>query len=572
MDEIQIKKIIKKSFSFSNIENNINQKKVINPLINSKIKKYNSLDSNIIKIKYQKNKNLKNRLEHSIYFKTNLSPKSIFDKVNENINKIKILNNKTMDEIKQNIKIIDKEIFHKKLNNYKFNKNQFFNNSYFYCNSSININNSSSKRIDNNNVNLNKTSSNSSNKKENNSNITLSNKNILKNYQNNNLSLCSTTIGNILNKSNEHLKLTTFSNLSSDNQNKKNIFHIKEIKFKNLQHKRNLNINENILRYHTYKLFSISPTLMSKTYFIKDSESQIKYIMDKIKLIIDNFEFFKTNYMDKCQFYIAFNKITNKKKAEFNLILEEICILLIKIIPLLLKHFYNVMDKLLYIECPDIRKESLFSPKDEKECLYMNFNFLNKIIVYFQGSIELYKVIQIKIGNFKYTINEFTIINIFLDLTRYNLSKLIWISNINIKKIEQDQEIINKLENRNKYKKINENILERYNRRHKIKISDGDLKLNRINNALNINKKINHYCYSPESENNKRKTDKIFYNNDVDCIKKKGLFNSYLVNSMMKYFDKNFRNKIIAQQVIERYKSMENERSEINKRNYVKFG
>ena len=378
------------------------------------------------------------------------------------------------------------------------------------------------------------------------------------------MSQCSTTVGNKLNKSNEPLKLTTFSNLSSDNQNKKNIFHIKEIKFKNLQHKRNLNINENILRYHAYKLFSISPTLMSKTYFIKDSESQIKCIMDKIKLIIDNFEFFKTNYMDKCQFYIAFNKITNKKKAEFNLILEEICILLIKIIPLLLKHFYNVMDKLLYIECPDIRKESLFSPKDEKECLYMNFNFLNKIIVYFRGCIELYKVIQIKIGNFKYTINEFTIINIFLDLTRYNLSKLIWISNINIKKIEQDQEIINKLENRNKYKKINENILERYNRRHKIKISDGDLKLNRINNALNINKKINHYCYSPESENNKRKTDKIFYNNDVDCIKKKGLFNSYLVNSMMKYFDKNFRNKIIAQQVIERYKSMKNERSDLN--------
>jgi hypothetical protein len=268
--------------------------------------------------------------------------------------------------------------------------------------------------------------------------------------------------------------------------------------------------------------------------------------------------------MDKSQFYISFNKITNKKKAKFNLILEEICILLIKIIPLLLKHFYNVMDKLLYIECPDIRKESLFSPKDEKECLYMNFNFLNRIIVYFRGCIELYKVIQIKIGNFKYTINEFTRINIFLDLTRYNLSKLIWISNINIKKIEQDQEIINKLENKNKYKKINENILERYNRRHKIKISDGDLKLNRINNALNINKKINHYCYSPESENNKRKTNKLFYNNDFDFIKKKGLFNSYLVNSMMKYFDKNFRNKIIAQQVIERYKSMENERIDLN--------
>ena len=39
----------------------------------------------------------------------------------------------------------------------------------------------------------------------------------------------------------------------------------------------------------------------------------------------------------------------------------------------------------------------------------------------------------------------------------------------------------------------------------------------------------------------------------------------------MKYFEKNFRTKIIAQQVIERYRAMENERSEINNRNYVKF-
>ena len=311
---------------------------------------------------------------------------------------------------------------------------------------------------------------------------------------------------------------------------------------------------------------------MSKTYFIKDSESQIKCIINKIKLIIDNFDYFKTNYMNKNHFNKAFNNMENKKKAKFNLILEEICILLLKLIPLLLKNFYNVMDKLLYIECPDIKKESLYTPKDEKECLNMNFIFLNKVIDYFQGCFELYKVIQTKIGKFKYTVNEFTIINIFLDLTRYNSSRIIWISNTNIKKVEQDQEIIKKLEKRYKDKKINEeNILERYNKRHKIQISDDDLKLNRINNALNINYKISHFCHSPENDNTKRKIDKIFYNNDVDFIRKRGLFNSYLVNSMMKYFEKNFRTKIIAQQVIERYRAMENERSEINNRNYVKF-
>ncbi len=278
--------------------------------------------------------------------------------------------------------------------------------------------------------------------------------------------------------------------------------------------------------------------------------------MNKINLIKSNLEYFKKEYIDKNHMNNAFNYMRNKKKAKFNLIIEEICTLILKLIPLVLKNFDKAMDELPYIKCPNIIKETLIKPQDEKECFEMNLNFLNKVVNYFNRCIELYKVIQVKISEFKYNINQFSIINIYLDLTRYNLSKIICISDEYIQKVNQEQEIIKKYEIRKNNKKIYKNkndFLENYYKRNKIKMKDDILKLKRINHALNIENEINYYCNSSKPDNNKRKL----------YIKEGGLFNSYLINSMMKYFNKKVRTRIIAEQVIERYKSMENKKIDI---------
>ena len=110
---------------------------------------------------------------------------------------------------------------------------------------------------------------------------------------------------------------------------------------------------------------------------------------------------------------------------------------------------------------------------------------------------------------------------------------------------------------RRQYKK-SEDILERYHRRHKRKIDDDILKLKRINKALNLKNKVNQYTYySPQPE---RKV--LSY---TDRGNKPNLLNSHLIKSMMKYFNKSVKNKIISEQIIERYKSMEFER--IHKKN-----
>ena len=529
MDEM--KKYIKKSISFSNVHNNWKKEKQI--ISHKEIYKDNI------------NKPLNKSLVRKLYINKS-KPVTVYEKINENINKIRDLNNKTMGTIKKNIKIIDNELFYKKLNhnnikNYKSFKNNIskkieirsFNKAPSYIKI---INDSKCSNI----------------------NITT----------NKNISSFTVTEGFNTDKNNNHQKLSITSYLSPvkiKNLNKNNTTNYKSYSTdylrnsKNLSHQRSFLIDEQILRSHAYKIFNISPILMGKSYFIKDSQFQLNCIMNKIKLILDNIEYFKVNFKNNKSFNKAFNNMINKKKAEFNLVIEEICVLLLKLIPLLLKNFNVIMDKLLFIGCPDRLKESLKNPNNERECLNMNVSFLNKIVDYFQGCMELYKVIQIKIPKFKYDINEFTMINIYLDLARYNSSRIICISNTSIKKMNQDQEFINKLDFKYKEKKEEknkENTLERYHKRHKKIIMDDTIKLNRINHVLDLKTKINYYSYSCKSMNIEDKIKKKLFN-------EKGIYpgyllNSHLIKSMMKYFKKNIKTQIIAQQVMDKYKSMEN--------------
>ena len=570
MEKKKLNELIKRSTSFPNNESMTKLKNISNIINTKNLRKINSLNdinidkTQIIKDILNKNKNFHENLniKNYINFNKKLKPITIFERANIEFDKIKDLNNKIMGILKKNIRFIDNELFYKKFNKYKFKNCKSFNSYH-------NLFNKTNESKINTNTNINKNTKNISNYIETNN---CSNYNKITSYDvyktynkfnnmnynsskinittNNNISLFSIAgDSKITNKSNDFLKSSISSNFSPIKQNSINnklskIYSVKKLK-NGLIHKRNFIIDEKTLINHINEIFNISPLLMSKTYTIKDPVFQLKCIMNKIKLIIDNIEYFKSNYINKNNFNKAFKNMTNKDKAKFNLILEEICTLLLKLIPLLLKNFNNTMDKLLYSRCPDIKKESLKEPENEKDCLNMNCIFLNKIIIYFQGCIELYKVIQIKIIEFKYDINEFNIINIFLDLLRYNSSRIICISNTNIQKVNQEQELIQKIDiKRENIKNKDENSLERYHRRHKIIRKDNSLKLNRINHVLNMKNKVDNIKYLSEPENSIYKKNNKPYHN---------LLNSFLINSMMKYFKENVRTQIIAQQLIERY-------------------
>ena len=92
--------------------------------------------------------------------------------------------------------------------------------------------------------------------------------------------------------------------------------------------------------------------------------------------------------------------------------------------------------------------------------------------------------------------------------------------------------------------------MERYNKRQKKIIFSENLKLKRINNALNIHNNI----FSDEIDNN------INENNKNKSKNKESILNSKLMNSVLKYIDIPKRKQIIAQRVIERYKENELQR------------
>ena len=546
---------IKKNIFNNNISNDslINQSKKEISLLNMtrRREKNNSyinknrykLLNNIERINGKKTKTLyishkKNNKKRKIikFNNTPVKNRTIFEKIIENIDKIKIKTNKTLNIIKKNMKISNQEICNR--------TNKLF--SY-------------DKIFKNNKINPNRNMSHSHNMKNNINNLSL-------NFSSNNILLDDISQINSNDKSNKKDGLLLKEDLSMVNKMNNNLGIIKipsislnSIKQKNFRninrmyHYRNFNISEESLENKLEKFFMINNLTGNKTY-IKEKKMQFTDIFNKINLVLDNIDYFKRYYMYKDNFYSAFDNMENRKKAEFNLVLEEICVLLIQVVPKLLKKFYENLDILLYVTVPNIGQEMEKEPENEKECLNLNFLFFNTVSFYFLGCVEILKEIQKRIEYFKYTYSEYNLINKYLNLVRYDSSKINSIANIHISKTVKDKEILEKLEIglgiKEKKETFNDDILERFHKRlQNQKILYDSTKINRINSALNLsNNSFNRKKFGSFKKTGKN----ILEKKDI-----KSLLNNPLVTNMMKYFKNNIKSQILSQQVIERYRTKE---------------
>ena len=287
--------------------------------------------------------------------------------------------------------------------------------------------------------------------------------------------------------------------------------------------------------------------------FIKQPEIQLKNIYDKLNILLNNISYFYNNFLIKKEFRHAFINMENQIKAQLNSNIEEVCILILKLIPLILKEFYYSLSQLLFINIPQIDEEIEKMPENEIECLKFNIHFFGKIKEYFSACVEIYYVIQKQIAEFKFTPNEFNTLNNILDLARYNSTSLISMAKTQIEKTKNDDDIFYNFEIglkiKKKRKNKNENGFERYHNRRKIKYLNDKEKINRIKSALNIGTK------RMDEELNVNLNQKNIKSNKISSI-----FNSFLIKDMMKYFNSEIREQIISQQVIERFKKMELER------------
>ena len=478
-----------------------------------------------LKKKINKNKNIINYIPNY--------PKTFYQKISSSIQKMKIQADKTLQIMKKNLKISNKEVFHRttsvinihKLEKFKTNKENDSLNNY------NEKNNLSHSYLNIKNLKTSKPQSSITDR------FNIRNNLILDNHKLLGLSkIPSTSFHNIKKK---HFYIPLFNHLEINKNYYKNMYHYRSFEMKEKMPKN--------------KIYDTPFSLIGLTSYIREPEIQLKFIYNKIKLILDNIKYFKTNYMFKKEFKQAFINMENPIKAEFNYIIEELCSILIRLIPQLLKGFYNSLDQLLFINIPGIDEEMQKQPSNEIECLKYNINFFIKVSDYFEACVDIYNIIQKQIAEFKYTNNEFQPLNSNLDFARYDSTRLISMADSYIKKTKNDENVFSKFEIGLKLKKnINEekeeiDAFERFHKRRRIKITGDIAKIERINSALNIGAKGIRKDYSISKEKRKKIKDN----------KNLSILNSSLIKDMMKYFNKSIKEKIISQQVIERFKYRE---------------
>ena len=309
-------------------------------------------------------------------------------------------------------------------------------------------------------------------------------------------------------------------------------------------HIRQISISKKQLRSSFYKAGIINQ-IWRKT-FIKGSEMQFNDIFNQANLILNNIDFFKVNYFNNKKFFMAFKKIDNFKKAEFNSTLEELCFLLIEIVPKLIQKFYGSLDIILYVKIPDLEEEQEKIPRNERECLDFNCIYLNQVSNYFMACIEVLKEIKKRIDYYKFNDKEYLIIDNFLNLSRIDISKINSMAESYIEKMKDDEKIWKKMEvnlgiRKNK-KVLGENMFERSHRKYQEKLKE-EMKLERINSTLNLRS-----TFFDEKRNKfilKRR------------LKNLNILNQPIISSLMKYINSNIKSQIISQQVMERYQLKE---------------
>ena len=576
--------------------NNLSKENVKQDLKNSNLSKSRNkklLKLNIVKSKRKNQSNLEEKIIQK--------PQTIFQKIITNLDKVKTKADKTLDIMKKNLRLTGYEISkrrnyqkqsqlistnilnfekneEKKWNLYNFNRSKEYNNSQqtftFYKNKSIsnifpNISsNNINQSISNGSTIMNINNMDNSEINTLNMNNTSYNMNINNGFKTGIRSRSQLNINNKSNKNknnfgfNDKLNLEKIPRMSlrsiqNEYQNKP-LFAFEKNKncYKNMYHTRNLYFPLKTVRHHCYKIYGIPAILVEQNSFNEDPEINSLTIINKIQLIQDNIDYFKINLMYKNDFLEAFNNMESYQKAEFNYNIEEICCVIIKIIPIIFQNYYDIIKKLLYIVIPDLDEEREKKPENEKECLNLNYSFLNASSEYFNICFEVYKVLNKKYDRFIYSINEFAPLNSYLDLARYNTTNLISTANSFINKTKNDIKILNKLEVGLKMKKAEKeevDIFERYHRRHRKVALDEDIKIERINRALNLKSRINR----PEI-NEAKCFDKYKVNKKVSA------FNSSVFRDMMKYFKPSIKVKIIAQQVIDRYEQKKNKFGTLN--------
>ena len=301
-----------------------------------------------------------------------------------------------------------------------------------------------------------------------------------------------------------------------------------------------INIEKLKKEHHEYYMKN---TPLSEILIIKKStdEYKQKFIINRLKVLIDNLNFFYDNYLGiNTLIFKAIQNLNTKEQIKYNKLIENLCSMLVEIPKIILGSFYNSIEQYYYCDIPFL--DDYFSLKfdSEYDCTISNLELLKLVIVYMRTTQEVYETIVKKADKLDMTENDFKTGLVYIDMSRFNSSKLNIKTKSLIEKLKDDKSFLNLLNNKNeKHLKFSNSmgseLKEEFNQ-----------KLFRVNRAINF--KRDNYDSDFQEKKDKIKRKQLTTMNSM--------LHSGILSNLLKYVGPKAKEKIIKMRVIDKFEHM----------------
>ena len=399
---------------------------------------------------------------------------------------------------------------------------------------------------------------------------------ILKDSTNKESETFLTTESNILDKKKEEeiLKEKILENQKLLNNKKEESINEKQITFSEpsiIKKKNNSHI-----RFRYFKKYTKEKNILDKKWKIKyglysssfkpltSINQNITYqsnsIKDNIRLFLDVFQQYKMYCLSQKIMLSAFRNKELNYQIHINQLLEETSSLLNLIPNILLKDYYEYKERFISNEEPnedDFKEKNI---EDESNCLIENAKLINKVVDFLKPCFNVYIYLVDK-DETEMVIpsKQFNLLISIFEKCRVYIGELLLSGKNSMKDLIFDRNLIKKYApnliknfvDNNPEEKIKVNIFEKITQDLKFKQNDEAQKKTRITLALNPEKLI-------EKKRVNDYREKMAMMTIGGKAGPMSLINSNLMMRMLKYVNKDIREKIISLQTIERYQKQNN--------------
>lgn len=327
----------------------------------------------------------------------------------------------------------------------------------------------------------------------------------------------------------------------------------KVVKVNTFERIRKLHSSQTEIMRKSQKVYFIPIKLVQAKGSFQDFELQVSAISDQLKLIFSNNQKLKSEYLYTSNFMKAFNNLRQNEKTKYNILLEDTITIMISVVPKILKKLYYSLDQIIYCKLPEPLEEEKKVINSEDECLILNVKLFNEVSTYFSACIEIFEAIKTKKTILSFKQNEYFIIKVYLDFLRFNANNLITTAKTFIDKYYNDKQLISNFEVgcelKPKKRLINYyDIFDRIFQGERASLkTNSNAKVREIKAVLDKGK-----TRFQASSSTKTIDKQPYYLNYYNS-----LLNKPLINVLMKYYNKETREKIIANRIIERYRHNE---------------